>query len=307
MIKQVMAAILAVPLVASAHTVTLTFVPPANADQVVLYRGTQAGGPYSTIATLSGTATSYSDQNVADGGFYSYVATARNSIGESGYSAEATVSIPSSVPQTTATPEMITVSPASLAFAGQSGLADPSGQALSIADTTPAGVHVPFQLATDQTWLWATTDNFSTSSTVIVTSRMAGLAPGSYSGNVLISAPDYTVNGVTYTFTNSPLRIPVALTISPAATPPPASEPRTLTSLAWVALAPLKVGTQVQLHATANYSDGSSQDVTPLVAWTSSNNKRLSVSPTGLATISSAGLVTVTASLSAKQQVTTVK
>src|SRR6266545_1637403 len=61
----------------------------------------------------------------------------------------------------------------------------------------------------------------------------------------------------------------------------------TLTSIAITPNpAPVQVGTSVNLTATANFSDGTTQDVTGLATWTSSDTSQTFV------TVSSVGLVT---------------
>jgi trimeric autotransporter adhesin len=57
-------------------------------------------------------------------------------------------------------------------------------------------------------------------------------------------------------------------------------------------------GLTQQMTATAKYSDGSSQDVTKTVTWSSSNNGVATVSSTGLATGKAAGSTTITATVS---------
>jgi len=61
-----------------------------------VYRGSQAGGPYSTINSLANAATNYSDSSVQDGQVYFYVTTAVDSTGsESLNSNEVSASVPS--------------------------------------------------------------------------------------------------------------------------------------------------------------------------------------------------------------------
>jgi Abnormal spindle-like microcephaly-assoc'd, ASPM-SPD-2-Hydin len=81
----------------SSHTVGLSW--NASTSSVMgynVYRGSQSGGPYTKLnsSTLSGT--SYSDSSVQSGTTYYYVATAVDSSNvESGYSNQATATIPS--------------------------------------------------------------------------------------------------------------------------------------------------------------------------------------------------------------------
>jgi len=54
-------------------------------------------------------------------------------------------------------------------------------------------------------------------------------------------------------------------------------------------------GTTVQLTATGAFSDGSTQDLTASVSWTSKDNATATVSPSGVVTGNGAGTTTITA------------
>ncbi|HTU41082.1 MAG TPA: Ig-like domain-containing protein [Candidatus Aquilonibacter sp.] len=58
----------------------------------------------------------------------------------------------------------------------------------------------------------------------------------------------------------------------------------------------LQVGGQQQFHALGNYDDGSTQDLTTVAQWSSSDASTASPAPGGLVTAVSAGLVTINAS-----------
>jgi fibronectin type 3 domain-containing protein len=76
------------------HTVDLTWNASNNAVGYNVYRGTVSGGPYSVITSLDGT-TAYTDNTVASGQTYYYVATAVDSnSNESGYSNQTQAAIP---------------------------------------------------------------------------------------------------------------------------------------------------------------------------------------------------------------------
>jgi hypothetical protein len=76
------------------HTVDLTWNGSNNAVGYNVYRGTVSGGPYSVITSLDGT-TAYTDNTVASGQTYYYVATAVDSnSNESGYSNQTQAAIP---------------------------------------------------------------------------------------------------------------------------------------------------------------------------------------------------------------------
>jgi len=81
----------------SSHTVALSWDP--SSSSVVgynIYRGSQSGGPYSKLNTTPMAGTSYTDNAVASGATYYYVATSIDSnSAESAYSNQATAQIPS--------------------------------------------------------------------------------------------------------------------------------------------------------------------------------------------------------------------
>ena len=79
--------------VATSHSATLTWNACQNASTYNLYRGTVHGGPYTKISSGI-SSTSYIDLQVAHGQTLYYVVTAVYGSQESGYSNEASVSIP---------------------------------------------------------------------------------------------------------------------------------------------------------------------------------------------------------------------
>ena len=70
--------------------------------------------------------------------------------------------------------------------------------------------------------------------------------------------------------------------------------PSTVSSITVTGAAPA-VGSAVQFTATAALSDGTTQDVTSLAAWQSSDTTAATVSSTGVVTAVAAGTVDVTA------------
>ena len=83
--------------------------------------------------------------------------------------------------------------------------------------------------------------------------------------------------------------------------------PAALVSIAITPANPsLAVGTTLQLKATGKYTDGSTQDLTKISEWTSSNNGVVTVNASGLATAVSVGVATVQASVGAIVGSTTV-
>lgn len=59
----------------------------------------------------------------------------------------------------------------------------------------------------------------------------------------------------------------------------------------------LATGTTAQMSATGNYSDGSTQDLSGLLVWTSSDATIVSVDSAGIVTARLAGMATITATL----------
>lgn len=118
----------------------------------------------------------------------------------------------------------------------------------------------------------------------VATVSAAGVATGVAPGTVTIIATRLGVSG------NATLTVGAPLLVSIAVTPSDPTVPRTFTS---------------QLRATGTYSDGSAQDVTGLVAWTSGTPAVASVDGGGLATGLEAGTSTITATSGAISGATT--
>jgi hypothetical protein len=99
-------------------------------------------------------------------------------------------------------PPAISLSPAGMNFLALTGQPAPPAQSLSISN---AGVgSFSWTASSDSSWLTASAPSGSTPSTVSISVNQAGLALGSYSGNVTVSA-----SGVG----NSPQKVPVTLTV----------------------------------------------------------------------------------------------
>jgi hypothetical protein len=100
----------------------------------------------------------------------------------------------------------VAVTPASLSFAAQAGGSAPPSQTLALGSSdTP----FPFTVATTSTgnWLSASASGSAMPSTLIVSVNAASLAAGTYNGSIAVTATGAS---------NSPLTIPVTLTVSPA-------------------------------------------------------------------------------------------
>jgi hypothetical protein len=103
--------------------------------------------------------------------------------------------------------ETLTASSSALSFSAQVGAAAPAAQSLTIGDS-PASVKA-FAVSADQTWISLSAASGTTSSAIQVGANISGLAAGSYSGHVIVTA-----SGVT----NSPMSIPVTLVVAAAQT-----------------------------------------------------------------------------------------
>jgi uncharacterized protein (TIGR03437 family) len=105
---------------------------------------------------------------------------------------------------------LLTVSAAPNPFIYQSGGSDPEPQTISIGSL---GSTLSFTVATTTAdganWLSVTPQSGSTPQTLTITVRPSGLAPGSYTGKVVVTSTGAS---------NSPLSIPVTLSVSNAST-----------------------------------------------------------------------------------------
>ncbi|MEC0373326.1 Ig-like domain-containing protein [Paenibacillus chibensis] len=112
----------------------------------------------------------------------------------------------------------------------------------------------------------------------------SGLATGTAAGTTDVTA---TWSGMTGT---------ASLTVTAAPVTPP---PVTLQSITVTpATATIQVGETQQYRAKANYSDGSSTDITNVAAWTLGDPTKASIDASGLATGTAAGTTDVTATWS---------
>jgi trimeric autotransporter adhesin len=119
---------------------------------------------------------------------------------------------------------------------------------------------------------------WASSNTGVATISGSGLATSHSTGSATISA----VSGSIFATATLTVTAPKAVLLSIAVTP---------------ADADLLVGTLQQFTATGTFSDGSQQDVTGSVTWSSSNNGVVSIPAGGLATARALGSVTISASL----------
>ena len=160
-------------------------------------------------------------------------------------------------------------------------LVSPNATSIAAAATTPlhaSGLYSDGStkdLTSDVTW--------SSADSKTATVSAAGVVTGVANGNVLVTAQSgafassakVTVTGGSVTLTS--------IVISPASPSIP-------------------INTTQQLTATGNYSDGSSRDVSLLVAWSSSTGANATVDATGLVKGVAAGSATISATLGSVSQ-----
>jgi glucose/arabinose dehydrogenase/PKD repeat protein len=104
-------------------------------------------------------------------------------------------------------PPALSVTPGSLSFTAVEGAAAPPAQSLSVTNT--GGGTLSFTTSDDAAWLAATPGSGTAPASVSVSVNAAGLARGTYTGNVRVTASGAT---------GSPKDIPVTLTVAAPAT-----------------------------------------------------------------------------------------
>jgi hypothetical protein len=153
---------------------------------------------------------------------------------------------------------------------------------------TPSSATIPAGLTQQFTATATFTDNSTqdVSTQARWTSSSGSVATVSSSG----LATAVTAGSSTITATMGPISGGATLTVGPAVLQSIMLSPQNAT---------MGKGTLLQFTATGNYSDNSTQDLTALVTWTSSDSTDVSVDSTGLATGRQFGTVTITAALGA--------
>lgn len=101
----------------------------------------------------------------------------------------------------------IGVNPASLSFSATIGGANPANQSVSITNTGAGTLN--WSASDDATWLSVSPASGTAPSTLTVSVNISGLSTGTFNGNITISAAGAT---------NTPVTIPVTLTVSPVVT-----------------------------------------------------------------------------------------
>lgn len=167
-------------------------------------------------------------------------------------------------------PPTLAVSPTSLSFSAVAGGAEPAGQDVTVTNT--GGGSLSWTATDNQAWLEVSPASGSAPGTARVTARTSGLAAGTYTGAVTVSASGAQ---------GTPKQIPVTFTV--AAAPPPPQLSTSPSSLAFTATAG-GANPATQSIAVTNTGGGS-------LSWTASAAATwLSASP---ATGSAPGTVTV--------------
>jgi uncharacterized protein YjdB len=124
---------------------------------------------------------------------------------------------------------------------------------------------------------------WSSSDSNVASVTIAGIASGATAGTVTITAQYNSMPGTALLKVTAAAANLSSITVSPATTSIP-------------------VNSSQQFTATANYSDGSSADITSLVSWISSATGIATVDASGLATGVAAGSANITASLAGVTQ-----
>jgi hypothetical protein len=164
-----------------------------SADQAWINLSASSGTTSSAIqvgANISG---------LAAGNYSGHVIVSAAGVSNSPMSIAVTLAV------TAAQTSTLTAAPSALSFSGVAGGVAPATQSVTIGEN-PAGA-VPFTVTADQAWMSLSAASGTTSSAIQVGAKTSGLAAGNYTGHVIVTAA-----GVT----NSPMSIPVTLTVTAA-------------------------------------------------------------------------------------------
>ncbi|HMJ34003.1 MAG TPA: LamG-like jellyroll fold domain-containing protein [Baekduia sp.] len=161
--------------------------------------------PWLTVSPAGGTAPGTITVNASLNSLAAGTYTGNVTVTASGASGS-----PKTIPVTftVAAPPALGVTPSTLAFTAMQGGANPAPQTVDVSNT--GGGTLTYTVTKDQSWLTVTPTSGTAPSTLTVGANSAGLAPGSYTGTVAVSAPGAG---------GSPKTVSVALTINAA---PPA-------------------------------------------------------------------------------------
>ena len=206
----------------SATKIDISWNSGGGANSYEVYRATMATGPYSFIASTA--STSYSDSVTSTSAFY-YKIRAHSGSTYSAFSAYDSGYLQ------VVTPTLV-ANPAKLNFTAVAGGSNPASQNVYL-----SGVQTLTWTPTKtQAWLTVTTMSAG-SYGVTAAINITGLAAGTYTDNVTITAPGAS---------NSPLLIPISLTVTAA--PPDTTPPSVPTGLTATAVS----SSQIDLSWTAS-------------------------------------------------------
>jgi hypothetical protein len=182
----------------------------------------------------------------------------------------------------------INTSPASLSFTYQAGGTTPGAQNLAVSSS---GTGFSYTVSTSAAWLSASPASGSTPGTVAVSANPSGLAAGTYTGSVSITASGAS---------NSPKTVGVTLTVTAAALPSITANPASV-SFSYQTGGSTPVAQNVSLASSGSpVSYTVSTSATWLVATpasgTTPGSVAVSVNPTGLSAGTYSGTVNVTSS-----------
>jgi hypothetical protein len=162
----------------SAGIVSLNWLAPASATSFNVRRSTTNGGPYSIIASNLTTAT-YNDYSFVPGTSYYYVITGQNALGEGPFSAQASATPTSGLPDLVVTAVTYTPNPAhagdsvlfSATVKNQGSAASPGGTVIGVGFSIDGGASYPFS--------GYDTTSLAPGSSVLLTANGGG-SPGGY-------------------------------------------------------------------------------------------------------------------------------
>jgi hypothetical protein len=182
----------------------------------------------------------------------------------------------------------LSASPASLTFAYQIGGSTPATQMIALSSS---GGNVNYTTATSATWLSVSPASGTTPGNLSVSVNPSGLAAGTYTGNVTVTAAGAS---------NSPKTVGVTLNVTAALLPTLGVNPASLTFAYQIGgTTPMGQMVAVSSSGTAiNYTTATSAtwlSATP-ASGTTASNITVSVNPSGLAAGTYTGNVTLTSS-----------
>jgi fibronectin type 3 domain-containing protein len=234
----------------------LTWAASTGATSYHVKRATASGGPFAQIAVPA--TPSLNNTGLTNGTSYFYVVSAVNSVGESGNSSVASAKPTASAAAPTAPAGLTATSgnaQVSLTWVASTGATSYRVKRATTSGGPFAQIAVPATPSLNDTGL--------TNGTTYLYSVSAVNSVGESANSSVASAKP-----------TASTKVPASITISPA-------QPS------------VAIGNKMQLSAIANYTDGSTQDVTSSSSWASSDPRKLRVSASGVAEGLASGTVAV--------------